>query len=482
MNTSISPNTLYRFRSIDALLDKFHELENQTIYFASPDQLNDPMEGLRDIVWRGDRIVWENFFKHFVFCAHLSLLQFTKVRDSEELNPENIPILGKLDQFPTPQAQGLFDDIWKRFLNLPDISEILEELANTNRKIRYRELGLYLRFIHSILIDEIEESYIAHGLMPESTTPRPPGGLLTVQDKINLILKLILRFNNAQTEERANAVFQSTEARNDELRVALQLKNPHPPGILRKNTQLVIYDFPKIYLNEVERLLWPKWYTACFMKGYHNSSVWGNYGDKHQGVCLIFEFPKPDHSNNFQLYRLTGEGDNPTIRFSEVSYTKKPGTVQFFRSIGRLPPEDLMKRWYTDQEGNISECAAHLLHENDTYNWSDEYWANFYRDITAKTKDWKYEQEYRLVLRDEANEYNSEKSRTLRYNFNSLKGIIFGIKVSDENKLRIIDIIKKKCKKCNRMDFKYYQAYYSLETGDIRKYEMQVHKTLEQLA
>ena len=62
---------VYRFRSMEYLLgEEYQELENQTIYFASPDQLNDPMEGLRDIVWNGDKIAWTNFFKHYVFCLH----------------------------------------------------------------------------------------------------------------------------------------------------------------------------------------------------------------------------------------------------------------------------------------------------------------------------------------------------------------------------------------------------------------------------
>ena len=476
MNTSTSPNTIYRFRSADALLDKYHELEKQAIYFASPDQLNDPMEGLRDIVWRGDRIVWENFFKHFVFCAHLSLLQFTKVRDSEELNPENIPILGKLDQFPTPQAQGLFDDIWKRFLNLPDISEILEELANTNRKIRYRELGLYLRFIHSILIDEIEESYIAHGLMPESTTPRPPGGLLTVQDKINLILILILRFNNAQIEEKANAVFQAAEKQHNGLRIALQLKNPTPPGIFRKNQQLVIYDFPMIYLNEVERLLWPNWYTACFMKNYHNSSMWAHYGDQHKGVCLIFESDKAiDGSNSLALHRLTNS-IFIRVAFHKISYREKPGEVDFFQSIGNLPDNALKKLWFTDDKGNISESFP-----SNKDAWRQKYWAGFLRDITIKSKDWKYEQEYRLILAENLSRLDEEENRTLTYNFSSLKGIIFGINTPDEDKLRIIDIIQKKCEKNNRTDFKFYQAYYSPRNGDIRKHKIQVREAVVQL-
>ena len=471
----------YRFRSMECLLDKYQELEKQTIYFASPNELNDPMEGFRDIVWRGDKVVWANFLKHFVFCLHVSSLQFTKFRDSEELCPDNIPILGKLDQFPTPQAQGLFDDIWHRFRYLPNIPEIIEALANTNRKIRYRELGLYLRFIHSVLIDEIKESYIAHGLMSESTSPQPPGGLLTVQDKLDLILISIIEMNESQTEERANAVFQSTEARNDELRVALQLKNPNPPGILRKNVQLVIYDFPKIYLNELERLLWPKWYTACFMKNYHNSSMWAHYGNQHRGVCLIFESDKTiDSSNSLDLHQLT-DNSVKRISFHKISYRDKPGEVDFFRSIGNLPHAALMKLWYTDEEGNRSEIANQFQSGVDSDDWRKRYWDEFLRDITIKSKDWKYEQEYRLILAENLSRLDEEESRTLTYNFNLLKGIIFGINTPDEDKLRIIDIIQRKCKEHNRTDFKYYQAYYSPENGDIRKHEIQVDVTLEQL-
>ncbi len=97
----------------------------------------------------------------------------------------------------------------------------------------------------------------------------------------------------------------------------------------------------------------------------------------------------------------------------------------------------------------------------------------FYRDITVKTKDWKYEQEYRLILEDGLSEFKEKKSRTLRYDFKSLKGIIFGIKTSDEHRLKIIDIIEKK-EDYEQADFKFYQAYYSPEIGDIRKFELQI--------
>ena len=50
---------LYRFRTTEKLLDKkYQELERQEIYFADPQELNDPIEGFKDIFWSGDEIVW----------------------------------------------------------------------------------------------------------------------------------------------------------------------------------------------------------------------------------------------------------------------------------------------------------------------------------------------------------------------------------------------------------------------------------------
>ena len=67
----------------------------------------------------------------------------------------------------------------------------------------------------------------------------------------------------------------------------------------------------------------------------------------------------------------------------------------------------------------------------------------------------------------------------LIYDFNSLKGIIFGIQVSDEDIFRAVKIIQKKCKKHKRTDFKFYKAEYSQKTGDIRKNEILLPKALQ---
>ena len=59
---------LYRFRRTEQLLGKDKELERQEIYFPSPEELNDPVEGFKDMFWLGDEIVWKNLIKHYLLC------------------------------------------------------------------------------------------------------------------------------------------------------------------------------------------------------------------------------------------------------------------------------------------------------------------------------------------------------------------------------------------------------------------------------
>ena len=461
----------FRFRSVDALLGEYQELEKQTIYFASPEELNDPMEGFRDIVWRGDKIVWTNLFKHYVFCLHRSYLLFIKYQDSIKLDADSIPILERWDELPTPLEKSLFDDIWRNFLNLPKMHEIIEAIGNAKLKIRYNQIACYLRVIHSLLLAEIPKSYIAHGLISEIPQLCED---LTIEVLIKGILVWIKLADEARTEKELDDAFLPAEIMDNNERFKQQYNSRTiSTGILEKNNQLVSFDFPKVYVKQLERLLWPKWYTACFMKGYHNSSVWGNYGNNHEGACLIFEAVETDHLSSLELKQATDSGVR-TMPFYEVSYADKAGEVDFFRSIGSLTRSTLIKLWYTDQDGKVSECASHIVDESDEDAWLNSYWENFFRDITIKTSDWAYEQEYRLILGHGLIEFNDNEDRILTYNFNSLKGIIFGIKTSDEDRLKIIDIILRKCRENNRTDFKFFQAYYSPENGDIRKYPIEL--------
>ena len=465
----------YRFRSTDALLGKFQELEKQTIYFASPEELNDPMEGLRDIVWDGDKIVWTNFFKHYIFCLNRSCLMLNITRKSQKLDVADIPILERWDQITIPIEKILFNDIWDRFCNLPFIHEIIEALANTTYKIRYREIVCHLLGIQmAALLDEIKKSYINYGIISESQVFQPHEESYVV-DCMEYNLNLIKQAGNVEAENipELDATLQMSEMYHDDIRLTAEYKTRTFPLDIFHGVGML--DFPKVYVEQLDRLLWSRWYTACFTGSYHNSSVWAKYADGHKGACLIFEDVENDNSTSLKLNYKTSNSSR-TIPFREVHYADRPGEIDFFRTICRTTKDTLRKLWYTDQDGNISECAAHIGSDSDEAAWKELYWNNFFRDVTFKTKDWEYEQEYRLILEDGLSQFNEKDDRKLTYDFDALKGVIFAIRTSIEDKSKIIDLIekKKKCDGNNQTDFKYFQAYYSDKDGDIRKRRMQV--------
>lgn len=466
----------YRFRSIDALLGKFQELEKQTIYFASSEELNDPMEGLRDIVWDGDEIVWTNFFKHYIFCLNRCYLPLNITPNPGKLDVGDIPILERWDQIATPIEEILFDDIWDRFCNLPYMPELIEALSNTRRKIRYREIVFYLKTIQTCgLLVEIQKSYYDHKLIPEHNVFQQ--GSEDSESLTKHLPNLIKQFETVEDEDAIDALFHFYDGENDNIRRTLE-NNASILGTprLAKSGEIdltVINDFPKVYVEQLDRLLWENWYTACFTGSYQNSSVWANYADGHKGACLIFEAVEEDGSKNLKL--IWGKG--PTILpFRKVNYADRPGEIDFFRTIARMRGTHFRELWYTDQDGNTSECASHIGSDRSEDAWRELYWNNFYRDITFKTKDWEYEQEYRLILTYSDIFNNVKIPRKLTYDFDSLKGIIFGMRTSTEDKVKIIEIIeeKKKCPENNQADFKFFEAYYSANDGGIRVREIQL--------
>jgi len=118
----------------------------------------------------------------------------------------------------------------------------------------------------------------------------------------------------------------------------------------------------------------------------------------------------------------------------------------------------------------MSECAYYMIKSED--DWRERYWDNFYRDVTVKSKDWAYENEHRLILASSLDSFSAPKDRSLNYEFSSLKGIIFGIKTTTEDKLKVIKIIEEKCIETSRDDFKFYQAQYSTDEKCITHSEM----------
>ncbi|MBZ0097898.1 MAG: hypothetical protein K8F30_02380, partial [Taibaiella sp.] len=71
------------------------------------------------------------------------------------------------------------------------------------------------------------------------------------------------------------------------------------------------------------------------------------------------------------------------------------------------------------------------------------------------------------VLNSQLNDYSDKSKRKLKYDFNDLEAVIFGIRTSMTDKIETIRIIENKCKENKITEFDFYQAYYSKKTGKV---------------
>lgn len=459
---------LYRFRSITSLFEDYQELENQSVYFASPEELNDPMEGFRIYFWQGDEIVWRNFFKRYIYCLYLTYGLVTIAGENKTVEHDDIPVMASIGQLENLPAKYLFEDIYEKVFQKTELESLIKKIVNSDRKLHRDEVLFYLYLLHYDAIQGILNTHIDYALAPESARLEVNSSSIwkTAQDIPELV-------QHIEIEGFADIAFavQSRMIANQHM-IHKYNAIVQPANFPDSNGQLLILDFPEVYLKQLENSIYPDWYAACFMKDYRNSSVWGHYGENHKGACLIFEAGTSTGGNSLTLNHIQDEHLGPiNLNFYDISYKDKAPEIDFFRSIGQLSLPVLLKDWYSDEAGNLSECGIHL-ETNKEEAWRKNYWNSFTRNITVKAQDWNYEKESRLILSNTFYDLDEKRRRTLNYDFRSLKGVIFGISTSDKDKFKIINTIKKKCHENNRTDFEFFQAYYSHKTSDIQKYKI----------
>ena len=233
---------------------------------------------------------------------------------------------------------------------------------------------------------------------------------------------------------------------------------------------MILIDFPSEYVKQLEYLIFPNCYISCFSKTYSNSSMWGNYSENHKGIVLIFDTKEYNDKNLLEIELVSGfDGCRYLKKFrdmelQEVKYDVDHEKINFFDIIGNLTIPEIYYL-FSDKDKRSSFL---LEREKDINKWREKYNEILNNIYLVKTKDWKYEEEYRILLRDILDSFLDISNRRCRYNFKSLKGIIFGIKTSESDKMKIIDIISKKCSIYGIKDFKIYQAYFDEEEKNIK--------------
>jgi len=460
----------YRFRPARAVLKGFNELEHQEIYFSRPQDLNDPLEGFKDLFWRGDEIVWMNLFKHYVLCLMQSvMLALTEGPDHEFDNEQNF-VLSNEDTLPSADHKNDYRRMCQLFFQHEDVAALPKLLSARASPVRRNELSTYLRTIHMHALNAVLTSFEDSGQIPH----RPPQDPIRAAGARRIPLKeMIEGLNRSELEHRERADFADVfSAATNAAWMQTTLINDYNGTSFTQGRawRTLVSDLPSRHPFHLERLLYRDWYVACFVADPSQAAMWGHYADSHKGVCLKFR-TQPNSAGqpsillkgiNVEAHDANADVGVP-MTLHQVKYAGKSPEVDFFRSLGAITGP-MLRYWFADASGKRSELFEHTVGRTDESR--QRYWETSTALITTKLEDWRHEAEYRIVVRP-LSDLSSPEKRKFRYSFECLEGIIFGIQTSATDKLDIIRIIEKKCRAAGRKDFEFHQAYYSSSLGRI---------------
>ena len=452
-------NYFYKFRSTEALLDGYNELEKEYIYFSELNDLNDPIEGFFDVYWQGDEILWLNFFKNYLYSFYnFSLKYFIDphypVYDKHSYNNFDIDIRNRIEQTEAYIAYC------KKFFEDRTIQKFLFFL--NHRKIKKEELLLYLSIIHLFLIDNILNTYKEFEQLKFDDT-----FCLDIQKASEYCIKsldtLVTNLPIENEEKQRKLLAEKFKEHSNSL--DFHCKTPDENNVLEMN-HLAFFTFPNEYLNKIRTIMYPECFISCFTKNCKDASLWGYYANSHKGVCLIFEpITKDEHKflsfNNVQKEFFKSQ---ISLKFSKVNYVERYPELSFFRSLGNVIGYEF-KQYWASLNDKFSPYIQDIV--DNEKEWHKKYWEWINNCLCTKTKDWENENEYRIILTDILDAFPEKSDRCLKYDFKQLKGIIFGIKTSKKDKLKIISIIEEKCKIYKITDFKFYQSSYNNDSGQI---------------
>ena len=466
-------SSFYRYRSIKSLLGEHKELEAQTIYFAGPDELNDPMEGFQDVFWEGDYVLWKNLIRHYVLCLLMSF-EVATIMSPEFKRDSVIPLLSlTASTLPTPALKEHHDHICSKFFGEKGLLDFIRLLPTVRTKVYREELSCYLTSLHGLALHHVMNRLREVGLLKQALGPPFPQDMAeTTTRNLRNMLAAIERSKSSETDVTA-ALFSSGSRALQQMAL-LSLISQDNQDQVDRGWRFIAFEFPDFYCQHIATTLYPGWYAACFVGNPTHAAMWAHYGDRHEGVCLKFRTEKSaDGIPHLTLNGVTGRSHSSSGGTSEIrgerkfslqklTYAKGFPKIDFFRSLGRLPTSVLNKDWYSES-GEASE-AMHSVFANEEV-WRQGYWDNLRLVSTTKFDDWKHEDEYRAVIHTLQDRTIEKPLRVYTYNFADLEGIIFGLNTSIDDKLAIMRIIERKCVESGRKEFEFLQASYSSGTS-----------------
>ncbi|WP_258018713.1 DUF2971 domain-containing protein, partial [Brachyspira hampsonii] len=175
--------------------------------------------------------------------------------------------------------------------------------------------------------------------------------------------------------------------------------------------------------------------VSCLTTHNDNTLMWSHYADKHQGICIEYDITSIHNRENLILKKVNYEASLTT---NNINY-------------------------YTDTMGKLFNNVKTSDNRNIDY---------IIDTFTVKSKEWEYEDEYRILFYDEENKNPNGRSIDLQ-----IKSICFGVQTSKEDKelvYNIVNSINEKRLDYNNDIIKLYQA--ELDDNELFKINIKPYK------
>lgn len=465
-------NYLYRYRSLDKIFE-YKELENLEIYFSKPEQLNDHMESYMNIIWQGDEIAFQSLFKHYLYVL-TSLFYDAKIRKpKEKINIEYLPVFISNIIFDAPEIQTTFKAIYYEFFSSEEVANIPIQLAKSKKKYTTDEILWILKTLHKyafFVIDSQIKKYDLKIDVLEDKEYKKTYESIKYSNMSSFAIKELLK------EKYDPEIILCHISRLDieTKRIQEFLNQKHSDKDI-SNLNILLFEFPELYIKHIKKLLFNNFCVASFSETYKNEPMWAHYANNENGICLKFKIQDIDNEKYLDLYSLNDSEQNSSKtynkkfykrKFFKVKYSNNYTEIDFFTTLGCCTQKIINEFWLANyDQTKFSECSrAYFPREV----WLENYLRQSEEYICTKSTNWKYEQEYRIIQNKALYPaYENIENRKTNYHFENLDAIIFGRKVSSDNKKAIYSIIQKHCNKINRNDFKFYDIYYSTITKQL---------------
>lgn len=286
---------LYRYRNIEHALI---EIKNGTFYFASREELNDPIEGYVKLYFQDDQATWEGLLKNYV-CSLFVCIESHLISPTMDLDAlKTHTVVVDLHRFDNVLLGRILTNLSTKFLNDNTVKKLVKAYGDAELKCSAKELQLILRVVQSTAFNICVQHFQTSGIVSnfqEMKTAR------------NFPFEIIKELNENDRAIAANIAENQIADIMEEMIFNAKLRQegmPSKESFSHKRFitwDTVRVDFPKLYVEQLQNLIYPEGYVVCFSATPTNSSMWGNYAQNHKGTCFIYESQNIDSKEYISL-------------------------------------------------------------------------------------------------------------------------------------------------------------------------------------